>query len=239
MKAVILAAGTGSRLGNLTKTKPKCMLPVLGNMLLIDYQIAKLIEFGISEEDIFIIGGYKIDILKDHLKDKCVNIIYNPKYKEWNNIYTFFLINDIIDNNNEFILLNSDTFFHKEILKALINTSDHNYVVIDKNKKLGSEEMKVLIKENKIIRFGKDIPINKADGEYIGLAKFKKSYLNPLFDIIKELLDKGMTNIWYEMAFNYILDKITIRYIDTKGKPWIEIDTLEDYIKAKNLKIKL
>jgi choline kinase len=240
LKAVILAAGVGSRLGELTKNKPKCMLPVLNDMLLIDYQIEKLKEFGIKEKDIFIIGGYKIDVLKKHLKDTHVNVLFNPKFREWNNIYTFYLIKEIreINNDDEFVLLNSDTFFHKDILRDLLSYQKHNCVVLDTSKNLGSEEMKVLAKENRIIRFGKDIPINEAKGEYIGLAKFKKSLLNPLFDTMKELIDKGKTNIWYEIAFNCVLDEITIEYVDTKGKPWIEIDTPEDYRVAKNLGIK-
>ena len=239
MKAIILAAGIGSRLGNLTKNKPKCMLPILNNIPLIDYQIEKLKEFGIREQEIFIIGGYKIDILKEHLKDRLVNIIYNPKYREWNNIYSFYLIKDIINNKEDFILLNSDTFFHKEILKNLLETSQYNCIVIDTKKKLDTEEMKVMVKENKIIKFGKDIPPNKANGEYIGLAKFRKLDLKPVFNTIEELLGKGKTNIWYEIAFNYVLEEITIGYVDTKEKPWIEIDTIEDYITAKQLSIKL
>ena len=98
--------------------------------------------------------------------------------------------------------------------------------------------MKVLVKENRIVKFGKDIPINKAKGEYIGLAKFKKLLLNPLFDIMKKLIDNGKTDIWYEIAFNYVLGEIVVGYVDTKGIPWIEIDTREDYEIAKSLGIK-
>jgi choline kinase len=55
---------------------------------------------------------------------------------------------------------------------------------------------------------------------------------------MEELIRIGKTDIWYEIAFNYVLDKIDVGYIDIKGKPWIEIDTVEDYELAKNLGIK-
>ena len=241
MKAVILAAGIGSRLGNLTKIKPKCMLPIFDNMLLIDYQIEKLKEFGIKEENIFIIGGYKINTLREHLNKRRVKIIFNPKFREWNNIYSFFLIKNIptITDNDAFILLNSDTFFHKDILRYLLNSPKHNCIVIDTYKKLGEEEMKVIVENKRVVKFGKDISISLAAGEYIGLAKFNKSNLKPLFDIMEKLIKTGKTDIWYEIAFNYVLDRINIGYVETKAKPWIEIDTVEDYKKARNLGITL
>jgi len=244
VKAVILAAGVGSRLQEFTQNKPKCMVPVLnGTMLLIDYQICILKKCGVKERDIFIIGGHKINVLERHLKAKGwnVNIIFNPKYKEWNNVYTFLLIQNIhsiIDEDN-LILLNSDTLFHRDILESLLKFPKDNCVVLDVSKSLGEEEMKVLVENERVKKFGKDIPIFLATGEYIGLAKFKRSQLEAIFDVIKMLIKSGKVNIWYEIAFNYVTDKINIGYIDTKAKPWIEIDTLEDYKKAQKLDIKL
>ena len=239
MKAVILAAGTGSRLGELTRDKPKCMLQISKDKTLIQYQLDKLIKYGIKEENIFIIGGYKLDVLKHHLQDRSVKIIENPRYNEWNNIYSFFLINDIPDLSfkDQFLLLNSDTFFHESILNNLINTSSDNCVVLDTYKKLEEEEMKVLTENHRVIKFGKDIPADKATGEYIGLAKFNKFDLVPLFNKIERLISNGGTNLWYEEAFNYVTDQVDIRYIDTLKKPWIEIDTVEDYRFARSLEI--
>lgn len=241
MKAVILAAGVGSRLGDLTQDKPKCMLPVLNDTLLIDYQIEVLKKFGIDEDNIFVIGGHKIDTLRKHLNKRDISVIFNPKFKEWNNIYTFYMIKDIdeISNNDGFILLNSDTFFYQDILGYLLNTNKSNCVVIDSSKKLGDEEMKVLTEGDRIIKFGKDISPDIAEGEYIGLAKFKKIDLEPLFDTMELLIQKGKTDIWYEIAFNDVLDKIDIGYTDTKGKPWIEIDDIKDYKRAIKLGITL
>ena len=163
LKAVILAAGVGSRLGTLTKDRPKCMLPIFNKKTLIKYQIEKLKKVGIGEKNIFIIAGYKINVLKNHLKDTKVHIIFNPKFKEWNNIYTFYLVSKItkISNNDKFILLNSDTFFHEDILAKLINAPAVNCVVLDIFKKLGCEEMKVLTKNNRVLRFGKNAVINQ------------------------------------------------------------------------------
>ncbi len=238
LKAVILAAGVGSRLGKLTENKPKCMLEVFPNKTLVKYQIDVLKDSGI--EDIFIIGGYKIDVLKKHLKDLNINIVFNPKYREWNNIYSFYLIDKIdgIGKEDTFILLNSDTFFHRDILENLLKSPYENCVVLDTYKDLKEEEMKVITENGRLKKFGKDIPPEISTGEYIGVAKFKKSSLGYLFETMEKLINSGKTDIWYEIAFNYVLDKTDIRYVDTLKKPWIEIDTEEDFQIAKSLGIK-
>ena len=127
----------------------------------------------------------------------------------------------------------------QDILGYLLATNKSNCVVIDSSKKLGDEEMKVLAEGDRIIKLGKDISPDIAKGEYIGLAKFKKIDLRLLFDTMEFLIREGKTDIWYEIAFNDVLDKIDIGYTDTKGEPWIEIDDIKDYQKAMKLGITL
>ena len=89
--------------------------------------------------------------------------------------------------------------------------------------------MKVLIENNKILKFGKDIQPEKADGEYIGIAKFNKNDAEIIFNKMEKLINEGKTDIWYELAINDALNKIIAKPIYTNGLPWIEIDTKEDY----------
>ena len=232
MQAVILVAGVGSRLGRLVNDKPKCLLDV-GGITILDYQINQLINtINIKPSKIFVVGGYKFETLK-YLEDKKINLIYNPKYQEYNNIYSFYLINEYV--KEDFILLNGDTLFHPDILKNLGNIGKGTYFVVDNSKRLGEEEMKVLIKEGRILRFGKDIPLEYANGEYIGIAKFDIKDAWIIFNKIKELIKQGITDIWYEIGINYVLNKIIAKPIYTNGLPWIEVDTPEDYKVAKQM----
>ncbi|MFA4720631.1 phosphocholine cytidylyltransferase family protein [Pyrococcus kukulkanii] len=231
MKAVILAAGIGSRLRDITKDKPKCLLKIKDNLTIIEYQIRVLKEIAnIQYKDIFVIGGHKFEKLS-FLKKYGINIIFNPKYSQYNNIYSFYMAKQYI--TEDFILVNGDTLFHPKILKLLVKTDIGTYFVIDNIKKLGEEEMKVIIRDNRIMRFGKDINPENSQGEYIGLARFSWSDAKIIFEKMEELIESGKTNIWYELAINYVLDKILARPIYTNGLPWIEIDTPEDYKKAK------
>ncbi len=236
MKAVILAAGVNARLKKLCKAIPKCLLKV-GDTSIVDYQIKLLTFIGnLRLQDIFIIGGYKIEQF-DYLKDLGIHVIYNPKFEEFNNIYSFYLAKDLMD--EDFILLNGDTFADQKIMEFLVKSNHETAFVVDNIKKLGWEEMKVLLSGSKILRFGKKINPKNAHGEYIGFAKFGLRDAIVVFDCMEKLLCEGKTNIWYENAINYVLDKVNAFAIHTNGLPWIEIDTPRDYEKAKELESKL
>jgi choline kinase len=230
LKAVILAAGVNSRLRELAKDIPKCLLKV-GGTTIIDYQIKLLTSLGkLRFQDIYVVGGHKIEKL-DYLNNFGVHVIYNPQFKEYNNIYSFYLANNFV--NEDFILFNGDTLADQRIFESLVNSHHKTAFVVDNVKKLGEEEMKVLVKDDRILRFGKEIDPKTAHGEYIGFAKFGLEDAKKIFDCMEKLLKEGKIDIWYENAINYVLDKINAFAVYTDGLPWIEIDTPKDYEKAK------
>lgn len=232
MKAVILAAGVNSRLIEVAKDIPKCLLEVR-NTAIIDHQIKLLISIGnLRLQDIYVVGGYKIQKL-DYLKDLGVNVVHNPKFEEFNNIYSFYLAKDFV--NEDFILLNGDTLAHQKIMESLVKSNHKTAFVVDNVKKLGLEEMKVFVKDDRVLRFGKEIGPKIAHGEYIGFAKFSLRDAIAVFDCMEELLNEGKIDIWYEEAINCVLDEVSAFAVYTNGLPWIEIDTPEDYRKTKEL----
>ena len=106
MKAIILAAGLGSRLRPLTDSIPKCMVEVNG-VKIIDRQINNLIANKIN--DIYV---YKSEILREYLKSHYpfVNVINNSDYENTNNMYSLFLAKDYVI-GSDFLLMNADVFF--------------------------------------------------------------------------------------------------------------------------------
>jgi len=231
MKAVILAAGTGSRLLPLTADKPKALLDI-GETSLVEYHLEKLNNNGFHNKEVYLIGGYRIEAF-DFLKQKGVNVIENPKYGEFNNIYSFYLLKDAV--NEDFLLLNCDVLFHERILVDILNSRHKNVLAIDNVKNLSTEEMKVIIKNNKITKISKDINPEAAQGEYIGIAKFSTKDAQLLFTTIEQLMDRGCVNLWYEDAINSAISKISVYPSYTDGLPWIEIDTLTGYEDAKTI----
>ena len=114
MKAVILAAGVNSRLKEIAKDFPKCLLKI-GETTIIDYQINMLTSIGdLLLRDIYVVAGYKIEKL-NYLRKMGVNVVYNPKFREFNNIYSFYLAKNFVD--EDFILFNGDTIANERIFK--------------------------------------------------------------------------------------------------------------------------
>ena len=229
LPVIVLAAGRGVRLGELTEDIPKCMLPLLGTTV-VRRQIDLLIDVGLS--DIHVVTGYKDEKLREHLSDYEINFIHNPSWHETNNIYSLHLARDIAMDG--FYLLNSDVLFHAGILSKFVSTSG-TAMVVDDYKVLGEEEMKVIIRQGRVVDIGKDINPEEADGEYIGILRFDASDARRLFDEIEVFIERGDTGVWYENAIREILGEVLIKDVSTEGLPWIEIDTPEDYEKAKRL----
>ncbi|WP_202319931.1 phosphocholine cytidylyltransferase family protein [Archaeoglobus neptunius] len=232
MEAVILAAGFGSRLGHHTREIPKALLKI-GKKPLIYYTINTLMKNGI--EDVIIVTGHKGYVLKDYLSgfDMNFKFVHNSLYKRTNNIYSLYLAMDHVSSG--FYILNSDVLFHPEIFTYIHQNEDDSLVLsVDNVKKLGEEEMKVQISDGVVKRISKQIPPNKADGEYIGIAKVHRNTVDDLKEHVTKVMDKKGRKVFYEEAFQSMMDSGHEVYCEfTRGLPWIEIDTPSDLMAAR------
>lgn len=232
MKAVILAAGMGTRLRPITDSVPKCMVKVHG-VTIIENQINNLLDNGINE--ILVIGGYKYDILKDHVSKLSddVRIINNKEYAVTNNMYSLNMAKEFVD-NEDFLLLNGDVFFEGEIIDRLINDSEPNMIVCDDGRYI-EESMKIIIKNGRIASISKQIIPEDAYGVTIDIYKFSSDASKKLFDTIHKIIfeDKNV-NSWSEVAIDKILKHVYFVPLNIKNK-WVEIDNHEDLAEAEKL----
>ena len=109
MKALILAAGMGSRLAPISDNIPKAMVPVNGKPVLVK-QIENLVDSGIT--DIAVVVGYKGDVIKELVNQRFsfVHVIESPNYATTNNMYSAYLAKEWIG-QSPFIMMNGDVFF--------------------------------------------------------------------------------------------------------------------------------
>ena len=226
MQAIIMAAGKGSRLGNLTEDKPKSFLEING-IKLIEYNIALLHAYGIK--DIIIVTGYQTEKMEEFAQTiEGVRCVYNPFYEMVNVLGSFFMAQEYL--HEDTIYMHADTLCAPEILEKMIQT-DGDMVLPVEYKQCDEEAMKVLTENGKVIKISKLIPCETAEGEFIGIAKLGKEVLADLRRASKSVLMKKEFSSYFEGAIQELIDRGNdkIVTIDTEEYFWGEVDFLEDY----------
>ena len=227
-KAIILAAGKGSRLQKLLKGNPKPLLKI-GNDIILKIIIKKLQKLKI--EKIIVVTGYQSIKIRKKIRQK-VKFIHYPNFNKTNNLHTLLHIKDEL--NEPLLCLFSDVIFEISILKKLINSKKKFLLAVDKKSNLMGT-MRVKIKKNLIKEIGSHINLKQSNGNFIGFAKFSKSGARMLKNTIKNYKNSKF-NDYYTLAINEMIKKKNrINFIDVNKYLWKEIDTIEDYILAKQV----
>lgn len=232
MKAVLLAAGLGTRLRPITNEVPKCMVPVNG-MPIIEKQILNLVENGVM--DIFVVAGYKREVLKAFLNEKYpfVHVIENEVYDTTNNMFSLYMTMDFV-RGSEFLLMNSDVFHDANIEAGLINSKENNMVACEYGRYI-EESMKITVNDDTITHISKQISPEDAYATSIDVYKIGVEAGNVLFDMCIDIIDKqGNRNSWTEVALDQIFSMIDFYPYKIEGR-WFEIDNHDDLAAAEEL----
>lgn len=238
MKAIILAAGIGSRLRPMTLNKPKCLVKVAG-IPIIDYQIRSYIMAGI--EEIIVVTGYMSDKVKDFCNKYCnfknFKIIENSDYDTTNNMYSLYLARQELIGEN-FILSNGDIVFDKQIAINTIQSKMENLIVADQGS-YNEESMKITLEESGYINdISKTISRQMAYGNSIDMYKFSSDASKILFDEIINIIEyEKSLKEWTELALQRLLkaDMLKMYPLDISTLKWVEIDNYEDLALADKL----
>ena len=230
MKAIILAAGKGSRLKK-KFNKPKCLITLPTGETILD-RICRILKDN-KIKKIFIVTGYKNKLIDQH-KPNNTKTIFFPKFANSNNLQSLLSVKKII--KGELLCLFADIIFDKEIIKQLIKKKNKDISIVIMRKKILRDTMRVKIKNNAISEIGNQVSVANADGNFIGIAKFSKTGSK----ILKKYLTQNKNNFddYYTEVFNLMInDSIAkIHYLDIKKKFWKEVDTIKDFNILKNLK---
>lgn len=238
MKAIILAAGIGSRIKLMTNNRPKSLLQI-GGYTILERMISHIQYCGI--EDIIFVLGYCQEQIKEHVKTKFPELnaqfIINNKYAETNTGFSLMLAKDLIK-DSDFVKFDADVIFEKAILKKLIKCNYANCLCIDKNINLEAEEIKVIINDqNKVLKAGKKVDPKIAAGESIGIEKIDSATAKLLFLELETMMeDKKNHQAYYECAYNRLIEKnVPFHTLDISGSKWTEIDIKDDFIMAEKI----
>ena len=232
MKALILAAGLGTRLAPITNDRPKSLVPVNGQPIILK-QIDNLHQNGIT--DITVVSGYKGDILeaKIHKIFPKIHVIRSTNYATTNNMYSAYLARETMQ-DDDFLMMNADVFYDASVVAALLKFEAPNAIVTDIGTYL-DESMKVVEKEGRLVKISKAIAEADALGASIDVYKFSTSAGKAFFDKCAEYIEnKKELKMWSEVALNDILRDIEFRACPLVGR-WLEIDNHDDLAAAEKL----
>lgn len=230
MQAVILAAGTASRLRPLTDNCPKCLLKVGGKTLL-ERTVDAIHGAGIKE--ITIVTGYLqemiVSFLKTHYSQDVFHYVHNADYASTNNIFSLWLARPQVD-GKDFLLMDSDIFCEAQLIKTIAE-QESSALAVNRHE-LGEEEMKVVVDaDNNITEISKTCSVDDALGESVGVEKICADYSSALYEELEMMcVHEGLENKFYELAFERLIAKgHAFKVVDTTHFFSMELDTVEDF----------
>lgn len=226
-KAIILAAGVGSRLRPLTDDLPKCLLDVDGQTI-IDRQVKALRRCGITE--VVVVVGYRGDRIRRHFGDR-LRYLENTRYESTNSLYSLWIAREELVGGA--LILNSDVLAPPLLFDRLLRSPMPDAILVEFGDHFEPEDMKVTLEGLQVVDFGKHLARERAHAHNVGVAKFSEAGAAYLTECLDWLVATGHENDWVPTAFGAFATHRLLTAVATEGLPWIEIDYIEDLTRAR------
>ncbi len=234
-QAVILAAGTATRLRPLTDTIPKCLLEVGGRTIL-DRLLSGLATAGIRR--VILVAGHLADLLQARLAGRRFpfefRLAENPAYATTNNAVSLLVARPHL-RPGSLLICDGDVVVRDEALVCLLAEPAACALLVDREASLGGEEMKVqLDPDGRVRQLSKELDPRAAQGESIGIQKVSGPALERLWQALEGLVRSGRSDAFYEAAFQQLIDAgVEFRAVPVAPGDWIEIDSSDDLALAR------
>ena len=236
MIGVILAAGMAKRLRPLTDTQPKCLLKV-GERTLLERTVDAQLAAGINE--LVVVTGYRGEMIRDfltnHYPTLTIHFIHNADYEHNNNIFSLWMTRPYTE-GKDFLLMDSDILLDPKLVKTIVEQAG-TALALNRHE-CGEEEIKIIVdSEDRVVELSKTCSIADAIGESVGVERIASDYSTALFRELEQMIEReGLIDIFYERAFERLIPQgHHFRVVDTTDFFSIELDTVEDFERAKEL----
>jgi choline kinase len=223
MKAIIMAAGIGSRLKELNGDRPKCLIETDG-VSLISRSVAMLEARGII--DISVITGYRSELVRRELQDR-VKFLHNPYFEVTNSIASLWLAKHLLC--DDVILMNADLYYEAAVLDtALAQTG--NAVMLSDCTRIIDADFRFGVQGSRILKTGNQLTNQETDCEYVGIVRIDRRFIETFRKRLETMIASGDFKNWWEgVLYAFIQDGVTISHQDVQGAFWSEVDHLGDY----------
>jgi len=233
--ALLLAAGTGSRLLPLTKKAPKC-LTLVNDTSILERLIKSLNQNGFNR--LVVVTGHLENCIRNFLETRAGNLtieyVFSPLYKTTNNIYSLWMARDII--NEPFLLIESDLIFDPSLLSEMLYP---DRIAIAKMKPWLNGSTVTINASNRINAFHSDAADGSGEIHYktVNIYSLSVTSWHRVVEKLNQFIDSGRVNDYYEKVFRQLVieKKLSLEAVFFDDKPWYEIDTAEDLASAEKL----
>ncbi len=228
MKALIMAAGKGSRISDKINGIPKSTLPLEDGTPIIRHSVINMLEKNI---EVVVCVGYKKENIKESLKGLPVKYYENPFYSITNNIVSLWFAREEFG-DDDILLTSADLYYPKEFLDMVADSKKALSMIVAGDR-IDSGDFYFSVDNNGIIvEYGPDTPYEKRNFEYMGITCIKKEKTAEVKKTIEEYIENEKFNTYFEdMVISLNMQKKEkIDFIDVKGYFWREFDFYEDYL---------
>lgn len=235
MKAIILSAGQGSRLGHLTIDRPKCLIE-FGGRTLLDRQLDTLATNGVDEA--VVVTGFHDDLVEAAIARRGagpkVTTVFNPFFKVADNTGSLYMARAHLA--GDCLVWNGDTLVSDALMaKVVVNRQAGICVTVDRKDRYDEDDMKVVEAGGRVKQIGKRIS-EGVNAESIGLLAFRSGGAEQFAGAIEGAMrtPEG-TTIWYLRVIHHLAQSADVWTLDISGEEWGEVDFPEDVEGAQTL----
>lgn len=222
MKAILLAAGKGTRISRKISNIPKSLVDIKGKPL-----ILRTIEMLKQNKiDVSVILGYRRELFLEILDE--VKIYYNPFYSVTNSIASLWFAKDEFSEKEDIIVANADVYWDEQILKTLCNSKEDILMLYDSSRKEEGDYL-FYVEDNILKDHGKELLPEKISGEYVGVSIIRKEFQEKFRERLELLISQEKYDLWWENVLYSFIDERNVYVKDIKGLFWGEVDYIEDY----------
>lgn len=233
--AVLLAAGTGSRLQPLTNESPKCLTQVNG-ITILERLVQSLQAGGVDR--LVVIVGYLDHCIRDYLGSSIgglsIEYVWCEKYRTTNNIYSLWEVRDVID--EPFLLIECDLIFDERLLRKMLLP---DRIAVSRVDSWMNGTTVTLDSSGQVLQFqmgGDQVPEGSAY-KTVNMYSFSRESWRRVKQLLEWTVAAGQVNLYYETVFAQMVAKgnLSLQAVLFDRQYWYEIDTLEDLHRAEEL----
>lgn len=231
MKAIILAAGVGKRLGDSVTEHPKCLLE-LGGQTLLDRMLDSLSAAGVREG--VVVTGYLAEQIEAALVGRAgVRAVYNLEYRK-GAILSLWAAREELD--GDVLIMDADVLYPPSMLRRLVDSRHANCFLMDTRAANDGEAQMLMARNGRVLDIARGLRGEfDTRGESIGFLKLDGEAARTLHHLLAQALEGGRDGIEHEEVYPALMRECTIGYELADDFDWIEIDFPEDVERARRL----